>query len=119
MRSSRQIEAVCESLTTSVAEARAVFGGSLPVSEILNRFWALQDNLSRLLEAVKDHPAETAQLLERYPGLLDNVADVLERSANVQTLSNLAAVRESAESIHSSLFEIHQARRARMVTASA
>jgi hypothetical protein len=115
---STQIDAVCESLSASVAEARAVFRNSLPVPEILNRFWGLQDNLSRLLEAIKDHPTETMQSLERYPRVLDDVSDMLERSANVQTLRNLAAVRESAESINSSLFDIHQARHARVMTAS-
>ena len=117
MRPTR-IETVHESLSASVVEARAVFRTSLPVPEILNRFWALQDNLYRLLEAIKDYPAETTHVLQRHPRLLDDVADVLERSGKTETLQNLAAVRESAESIHSSLFEIHQAQQARLMTAS-
>jgi hypothetical protein len=113
------IEVVCESLSASVAEAKAVFRTSLPVPEVLNRFWTLQDNLYRLLEAIKDYPAETIRMMDRYPRLLNDIADVLTDSANIQSLRNLAAVRESADSMHSSLFEIHQARQARPMTASA
>ena len=117
MRSPR-IEYLYESLSASVIQVTAVFRSSLPVPEILNRFWALQDNLSRLLEAIKDYPTETMRLLERHPDLLRDIANVLERSSDVQILSSLAPVRGSAESIHSSLSEIHEARQALMMAAS-
>jgi hypothetical protein len=89
------------------------------VAEILDRFWGLQDNLSRLLEAITDYPAETMEALEKYPRLLTDVVDVLEFSAKLQTLRNIAAVRDAGESINTSLVEIQYLRQSRALTASA
>jgi hypothetical protein len=114
-----QIERLCQNVASSVSEVRKVFRSSLPVPEILNCFWGLQDNLSRLLEAITDDPAETVEALQRYPRLLTDVVDVLEFSAKLQTLRTIAAVREAGESINSSLVEIQYLRQSRALTASA
>ena len=113
------IERLCENVAVSVSEVRAVFRSALPVPEILDRFWSLQDNLSRLLEAITDYPVETLEALESRPRLLGDVVDVLEFSSKLPTLRNIAAVRESADSINNSLLEIQYARQARAMTASA
>jgi hypothetical protein len=97
-----QLERLCQNVASSVCEVRTVFRSSLAVADILDRFWRLQDNLSRLLEAITDHPSETMEVLEAHPRLLTDVVDVLEFSAKLQNLNNIAAVREAGESINSS-----------------
>lgn len=112
------IESVCEGVAFSVAQVRMVFHSALPVTEILNRFWYLQDNLSRLLEAVTDHPTETLEALETCPRLLADVADVLERSSKLANLRSIAAVREAGDSINSSLAEIQHLWESRAMAAA-
>ena len=114
-----RIERICEGVAFSVAQVRIVFCSSLPVTDILNRFWYLQDNLSRLLEAITDHPAQTLEVLESYPSLLGDVADVLERSSKLPSLRNIAAVREAGDSINSSLAKIQGLWQSRALAASA
>jgi NifB/MoaA-like Fe-S oxidoreductase len=114
-----QVERLCQNVASSVSEVRRIFRSPLPVADILDRFWGLQDNLSRLLEALTDQPAETLEALERHPALLTEVVDVLEFSAKLQTLKTIAAVREAGESINSSLVDIQYLRQARAMTASA
>jgi hypothetical protein len=116
---SSEIDRLCQNVATAVSEVRTVFRSSLPVAEILNRFWALQDHLSRLLEAISDYAGETVEVLENYPRLLSDVVDVLEFSSKLQTLRNIAAVKESAESINGSLLSIQYARQSRALIASA
>ena len=113
------IERLCQNVSVSVSEVRAVFRSALPVPEILDRFWCLQDNLSRLLEAISDYPVETLEALGSHPRLLSDVVDVLEFSSKLSNLRNIAAVRESADAINNSLLEIQYARQARALAASA
>ena len=113
------IERLCHNVAVCVAEVRAVFRSTAPVPEILDRFWCLQDNLSRLLEAISDYPVETLEALESHPWLLSDVVDVLEFSSKLQSIRNIAAVRESADAINNSLLEIQYARHARALAASA
>lgn len=114
-----QIERLCQNVSASVSQVRKVFRSSLPVADILDRFWGLQDNLSRLLEAMTDHPTETMEALDSYPGLLKDVVDVLEFSAKLQTLRNIPAVRGAGDSINSSLTDIQYLRQSHAVAASA
>jgi hypothetical protein len=114
-----QIERVCEGVAAAVFEVRTVFRSAPPVSEILNRFWALQDQLSRLLEAITDHPLATMEVLDKHAGLLADVVDVLEFSSKLPSLRSIAAVRESGESINASLLEIQYMRQTRAMAASA
>ncbi|HEX4750350.1 MAG TPA: hypothetical protein VH302_12470 [Bryobacteraceae bacterium] len=85
---------------------RRVFRSSLPVPEILDRYWALQDNLSRLLEAMADYPIAALDTLEAFPNLLKDVVDVLTLSSTLQMLKNIPAVREAGDSINNTLLEI-------------
>jgi hypothetical protein len=101
-----QIESICQNVTASVAEVRRVFRSSLPVPEILDRYWALQDNLSRLLEAMADYPIAALDTLEAFPNLLKDVVDVLTLSSTLQMLKNIPAVREAGDSINNTLLEI-------------
>lgn len=112
-------ERLCQNVESSVVEVRQVFRSSMPVPEVLDRFWRLQDNLSRLLEALSDDPAEATAAMEGYPGLLQEVVDVLGFLANLQSFRNLPAVRESAESINNSMLEIQYLKQARAMAASA
>lgn len=113
------IDDLCQQLAVCVSEVRGVFRSSLPVPEILNRFWSLQDNLSRLLEAISDYPAQTLEVLEWYPHLLKDVVDVLEFSSRLTSLAQIAGVRQSAEAINNSLLEIQYARQTRAFVTSA
>lgn len=112
------IEGLCQNVASSVTAVRQVFRSAVPVPQILDRFWRLQDNLYRLLEAMTDHPAKTAEALDKYPGLLKDVVDVLEFSSKLQTFRNIPAVREASESINNSLVEIQYLRQSRAMVAS-
>jgi hypothetical protein len=114
-----KIERLSQNVASSVSEVRKTFRSSYPVPDILDRFWRLQDNLSRLLEAAIDHPSETSEVLEHDPRLLTDVVDVLAFSAKLQNLRTIAAVREATESINNSLVEIQYLRQSRALTASA
>lgn len=113
------IEDLCQNVASSVAQVRSVFRSSPAVPEILDRYWGLQDNLSRLLEALTDHPDKTAEAFDSCPGLLNDVVDVLEFSLKLETVNNIAAVREASESINDSLMEIQYLKQSRALTASA
>jgi len=114
-----QIEVLCENVAASVHQVRRIFRSPLPVPDILDRFWGLQDHLSRLLEALTDHPSETMQALEAHPRLLSDVVDVLEFSSKLQVLKNIPAVREAGENINSSLLDIQYLRQARALAVTA
>lgn len=114
-----EIDRLCEKVESSVHEVRRIFRSPLPVPDILDRFWGLQDHLSRLLEALTDHPTETMDALEAHPRLLSDVVDVLEFSSRLQVLKNIPAVREAGDSINSSLLDIQYLRQARALTATA
>jgi hypothetical protein len=114
-----EIERLCLHVEAAVLQVRGVFRSHTPVAEVLDRFWALQDHLSRLLEALTDHPAESLEVLEAHPKLLSDVVDVLEFSSKLQALKTIAAVRDASESINSSLMEIQYSRQSRALAASA
>ncbi|HZS57326.1 MAG TPA: hypothetical protein VFA65_23200 [Bryobacteraceae bacterium] len=114
-----KIERLSQNVANSIAELRKVFHSSLPVPEILDRFWRLQDNLSQLVEAAADHPAETGEVLEQHPHLFTDVVDILDSSAKLQSIHTIAAVRGARESINSSLVEIQHLRQSRTLAASA
>lgn len=114
-----EIDRLCENVASSVYEVRRIFRSPLPVPDILDRFWGLQDHLSRLLESLTDHPSETMQALDAHPRVLSDVVDVLEFSSKLQVLKNIPAVREAGENINSSLLDIQYLRQARALTATA
>jgi hypothetical protein len=112
-------ERLCQNVECCVADVRQVFRSSMPIPEVLDRFWRLQDNLSRLLEALSDDPVEATAAMDGYPSLLQDVVDVLGFVANLQSFRNLPAVREAVESINNSLLEIQYLKQARAMAASA
>ena len=113
-----ELDSLCQNVAASVAEVRRVFRSAFPTPEILDRFWRLQDNLSRLLESITDYPMETTEALESHPGLLADVVDVLEFSSKLQSLRNVPAVREAKDSINSSLVEIQYLKQCKALAAS-
>jgi hypothetical protein len=119
MDTAPQIESICKNVAASVNEVRRVFRSAPPVPEILNRYWGLQDNLSRLLEAMTDHPIASLEALEGFPNLLKDVVDVLAFSSKLQMLKNIPAVREAGDAINNSLLEIQYLKQARTLTATA
>ena len=113
-----QIESICQNVADAVSEVRRVFRSTFPVPEILDRYWALQDNLSRLLEAMADYPIAAGEALEEFPNLLKDVVDVLAFSSKLQMLRNIPAVREAGETINNTLLEIQYLKQARVLTAT-
>ena len=113
-----QSERLCRNVASAVRNVREVFRSATPVAEILDRFWRLQDDVHRLLEAMADAPIETAEALSDYPSLLQDVINVLEFTSKLQTFRNIPALREAGESINNSLIEIQRLRQVRGVAAT-
>ena len=114
-----KVESICQNVADAVAEVRRIFRSSFSVPEILDRYWALQDNLSRLLEAITDYPTAAMEALDGWPNLLKDVVDVLAFSSKLQSLKSIPAVREAGEAINNTLLEIQYLRQARVLTATA
>ena len=111
-------ERLCQNVASSVHDVRQAFRSATPVPKILDRFWRLQDDVYRLLEALTDSPVEAAETLRLYPSLLKDVVDVLEFTSKLQSFRNIPALREAGESINNSLLEIQYLKQSHAMAAA-
>jgi hypothetical protein len=75
-------------------------------SEVLDRFWGLQDTIARLVGRASDFPREVFETLSQsHPQLLSEVAYTLE-DAEQRRMTSLGAVRWSCAAIKNSLLEL-------------
>jgi hypothetical protein len=94
---------LCKNVEYAAAQVRTSIGEHADISDILDRFWFLQDTLSRLLEAVDNEDGDVTQCR----GLIRKVVEVLG-SPQVRKLSSIPAVKLACETINSCLISLEQ-----------
>jgi hypothetical protein len=72
---------------------------------LLNSFWTLQDELSRLLQATTESP----WLATQYPGLATRILNEL-KAVNTLKIASLPAIAASCNSINESLIRLESAK---------
>jgi len=99
-------ERVCRSVEEATAQVREVFRTRMETSEVLDRFWCVQDQLNRLLNTASENPREFFSIQQRaYPSLIWDVIDLISFAAK-GNFTRTAAVNQSCESINRLLIEI-------------
>lgn len=97
---------ICRSAAEATARLRDVFRVEMEMLAVLDHFWCLQDQLSRLLNSVSDNPREFFTVQEEaYSFLFTDVVDVLRLVANSRFIQ-IAAVKQSCKSINNLLTEV-------------
>lgn len=97
---------ICRSAAEATARLRDVFRVEMEMLAVLDHFWCLQDQLSRLLNSASDNPREFFTVQEEaYSFLFTDVVDVLRLVANSRFIQ-IAAVKQSCESINSLLTDV-------------
>ncbi|MBV8811828.1 MAG: hypothetical protein JO033_24420 [Acidobacteriaceae bacterium] len=85
------IETLCESISTSIANVRIFSRSPAHISEILDSVWSIQDYLGRLVDAASDRPVEVFRLLKsEHPELLQDIGGVLGTVSNGSLARNAA-----------------------------
>ena len=105
MTTETQIDTLCGHVAQAVQQIRATFRSNFQISEMMDRFWALQDHLHRLLEALYDDRSELPRLKEAYPRLTKDVVDILSFTAGTY-VGKVPAVKESCYAINELLLGI-------------
>jgi hypothetical protein len=109
----------CDELAQAVRQLRNTFRSSISVKhvEFIDRFWAVQDHLHRLVALLSDDPTKVSEVKQRYGSLIPDVIDVLSFTAKT-TVGQLPAVALSCRSIHDLLLEIQSLKQASPVASS-
>ena len=94
---------LCKTVEYAAAQVRASVRDHADTSEILDRFWFLQDALSQLLEAVDTEDGDVTQCR----GLIRKAVEVIG-SPQVRKISYIPAVKLACETINSSLISLEQ-----------
>ena len=90
----------------------AVLGGGLSiqsgseVSQVLDAFWRLQDQIHRLVASASDSPSEIfSELRTGCPRLIQDIIALLDFTAKVH-FRHIAAIERSCTAINDSLMEL-------------
>ena len=94
---------ICKNVEHATAQIRTSIGDTTDISEILNRFWFLQDSLMRLIDAVDRERGQVTQCRS----IIHKVVYLLELP-KVQKLSSISGVKLACESINSCLISLEQ-----------
>jgi hypothetical protein len=97
------IDRLCKNVANAVEQVRIGFRSDIGTSGVLDGFWGLQDQLSRLVESASDRREETFDTLEReHSGLIQDIADLLSFTKKSQS-KNAPAVSSASYAISRSL----------------
>ena len=101
------IDGLCNGVARAVEQASIGFRLDMGTAEVLDRFWCLQDQVSRLVESACDHGRETFDILERkHPGLIQDIVRLLDLAEKLH-LKHAPAVRGASSAINCSLARLH------------
>lgn len=104
-----------DQLLTNVSEAAHDVRGSMTYqgdrSDMLNRFWWLQDNLNRLVEVVSDQREDALPILRTLHSDLPNRISDLMHTVSTSKTDSIAAVASSCSAINRSLLAIESVSR--------
>src|SRR5690242_7182463 len=89
-----EFDILCSNVAQSVQQIRATFSSNVETSQILARFWALQDHLHRLVDALCDDPDELPRVKDNFPRLITDVAEIVSLTPSTN-VGRIAAVRNS------------------------
>lgn len=106
------LKSLCESVSIAIEEVRATFQSDIPISETLDRFWALQDYTSRLLDALSENPQTLSHIDTVCPGLVRKVVDVLAFAPKTRA-GSVPAIISSIHLTSRNLEEIEYLRQSR------
>ena len=100
------IEGLCDNVAKAVERVRIGFRSKLDTSELLERFWCLQDHVTRLLESASDSRQQTFDILKRmHPRLIRDILDVLHFTEKTQ-FKNASAICAAGHNINRSLAKL-------------
>lgn len=101
------IDRLCNNVADAVERVRTAFLSEIDISEMLDRYWCLQDQVYRLVESASDHREETFDILERkHSRLIQDIVDSL-RSTEMH-LKRSSAVSSASLAISRSLSTLDQ-----------
>lgn len=110
----------CDELAQAVRQLRHTFRSSISVKqiELLDRFWAMQDHLHRLVALLSEDPTRLFEVQQRYSSLIPEVVDALGFTAKT-TAGQLPAVTASCHAINDLLFALQELKLSSLVASSA
>ena len=94
---------LCKDIEHTAAQIRTQIGNRTSISEVLDRFWLLQDSLNRLLEVVVREHGEVSQCRS----LIRKVVDALE-SPQARKRAGIHGVKNACEQINTLLTRLEQ-----------
>ena len=107
MHSLLDAKTLCKNVSSALRELRNGLRSPSDNFEMLTRFWAVQDNLNRLVQSCADKREETLEALSQdYPSLLREVIDVLSFVPQLRTLSCIDGVSAACAEINESLLSL-------------
>ena len=95
---------LCNEVEHAAAQIRTLIGDRTGVSETLDRFWFLQDRLSRLVDVVNLERGEVGQCRR----VIRNVVNALQ-SPQVQERATIPGVKISCDKINGLLIRLEKA----------
>ena len=112
------IDELCADVSKAVGDIRMGFRSNIDTAEVLDRFWCLQDQISRLVESAVDRRQETLHLLkQRHPRLIQNVIDVLSFAEKLH-ITDRSAIAAATFAINRSLEKLEYLREQANVAAA-
>jgi hypothetical protein len=106
METGLNIQQIFEEIETATEKVREVARYGLNESDILARFWSLQDNLGRLIQLVSEQPEETLKMMEeKYPSILRDAIDSISFPPKLRA-REISAVSYACHDINESLIRL-------------
>lgn len=100
-------EQICHSVAEASGRAREVLLIRVDTEEVLDRFWCVQDQLARFLDAASTAPEEFFNVQQlSQPGLISDVSDLVDSAVRKERVNRIAAVNQCCGSIGALLVKI-------------
>ncbi|MBV8808239.1 MAG: hypothetical protein JO033_06150 [Acidobacteriaceae bacterium] len=97
---------LCVSIAEAVTQAREVFQVRMDVTETLDRFWCVQDQLHRLVNLAAERPGDAFPVQEQaYPSLVPDIVELIS-FARKGHFTHIAALHQSCEAINQLLLQL-------------
>src|SRR3954447_7504453 len=104
------IERLCASVENAVEQVSIGVQSKIDSPKLLDRFWCLQDQVTRLVESASDSRQETFEVLKKmHPALIQNIRDALNFARKLH-FDSASALSGAAAAINRSLTKLEQLR---------
>jgi hypothetical protein len=102
---------ICDDVKRAVRGVRLRIQSGSEVSQVLDAFWCLQDQVHRLVASASDSPYEILSALKtECPRLIQDIIALLDFTAKVH-FRHIAAVERSCTALNDSLMELERLKR--------